>query len=624
LHCAILAGHDGLVELLLETGVDVNAESSTIGTPLCLAILKEHTRMIEMLLKKYRASIDLAHPKTGTALHCATFIGSETIAATLLDLGARPDALSRVHLPSLRKLHQSSVDAESSGMYCEDLERAAPLMMAVFQNRPRLAAILADAGAPIAQPCDIRTDFTINDQFEGPEIRSRAYPLGIAAFCGFANMLEWLILRGADVHSQGIFGIPPVLLASMCGNFDTVRQFYSIYVYGFPITKYNVMRRIRYRCALSGEWVCGPPADENFATSQSRDACVTILCRHGASVNVTHTHRDIAPLLVAAQSKRLQCVEILLQNHADPDSVRGREPMTALQWSANIGSTSMMSTLLAAGADLRTVDSGGFTSLALAIEGRHSGVVDMILTRLDNSNTEARDPLHERHLNRILSLVLNLSDQGPYVSKECLNVAARLIGLGTEVDTADSLGDTALHHAASAQDKPLVSRFLNAGAKISIKDRKGNSALHRAMPTSDMLLVRKLLDAGAKVDEPDRYGNTVLYSAASDGNDLLVSELLDAGASVNFLGHDGVTALHIAAMNGHKAVVSRLLIAGSDATIKCTHDNMDWRAKDWTKRYGHDEVHDMLHQHEWEIWRNTRLWTFFYNIINRVARQSSS
>jgi ankyrin repeat protein len=500
LHCAILAGHEGLVELLLEAGADVNAESSTVGTPLCLAILKEHTRMVEMLLKKYRASIDLAHPKTGTALHCATFIGSETIAATLLDLGASPDTLSRVHLPSLRRLHQSSVDAESSGMYCEDLERAAPLMMAVFQNRPRLAAILADAGASIAQPCDIRTDFTMYDQFEGPEIRSRAYPLGIAAFCGFANMLEWLILRGADVHSHGIIGIPPMLLASMCGDFDTVRQFYSIYVYGLPLTKYNVMRRIRYRCAPSGDWVCGPPEDENFATSQSRDACVTILCRHGASVNVTHTHRDIAPLLVAAQSKRLQCVEILLQNHADPNSVRGRESMTALQWSALIGSTSMVSTLLAAGADLRTVDSGGFTPLALAIEGRHSDVVDMIVTHLDHSDTEARDPFHERHLNRVLSLVLDLSDQGPYVSKECFNVAARLIGLGAEVDTADSLGDTALHHAASAQDKSLVSRFLDAGAKIGIKDRKGNSALHRAIPASDMLLVRKLLDAGAEVD----------------------------------------------------------------------------------------------------------------------------
>jgi hypothetical protein len=77
-------------------------------------------------------------------------------------------------------------------------------------------------------------------------------------------------------------------------------------------------------------------------------------------------------------------------------------------------------------------------------------------------------------------------------------------------------------------------------------------------------------------------------------------------------------------MNGHKAVVSRLLIAGADAAIKCTYGNLDWRAKDWAKRYGHDEVHDMLRQHEWEFWRNTMLWTFFSNIINWVARQSSS
>jgi hypothetical protein len=91
--CAIWVGHEDIVELLLKSRADVNAASSVLGTPLCLAVLKERTRMIETLVKEYWASIETAHPKTGTSLHYATFIGNEAIAVTLLDLGARYHAV---------------------------------------------------------------------------------------------------------------------------------------------------------------------------------------------------------------------------------------------------------------------------------------------------------------------------------------------------------------------------------------------------------------------------------------------------------------------------------------------------------------------------------------------------
>jgi ankyrin repeat protein len=581
--------------------------------------------MIEVLMKKYRASINLAHPTTGTPLHCATFIGNEAIAVTLLDLGARPDALSRVHISDLRRLSKSPVGDLFFGLQisCDhDVEMSAPLMMAVFENRPRLAAILVDAGASIDQPCEVRTFAKACNEFTSQEIRSGAYPLGVAAFCGFTNMLQWLIVRGGDVHSHGIFGIPPMLLASMCGNFDTVRLFSSIYIHGLPATKHCGKGIIQCDCTLmSSLFEYKPRVVEGFASSESRDACVATLCSYGANVNVSHTHVGITPLLVAVQSKRLQCVKILLHNNADPNSVRQWGPMTALQWSAYIGSTSMMSTLLDAGADLRTVNEGDWTPLVLAIEGRHSGVVDMILTHLGPSNAEARDTLHARHLDRVLSRVLDLLGRGPCVQKECMSIAARLVGIGAEVDTVDDCGKTALHHAASAGDILLISDFLDAGAKVDIKDREGKTALHHVVCNRDMLLVRILIDADANVDDSDREGNTVLHHAAYVGNDLLVSELLDTGANVNLTAQDGVTALHIAAWKGYKAVVSRLLAAGADAAVTYTWDEVNVRAIDWAKMYKHTEVYDLLLQHERESGQDTGIWALFHNTVYWSTRR---
>jgi ankyrin repeat protein len=617
LHYAIWAGHEDIFELLLESGADVNAASITAGTPLCLAVLKERNRMIGVLMKKYRASINLAHPTTGTPLHCATFIGNEAIAVTLLDLGARPDALSRVHISDLRRLSKSPVGDLFFGLQisCDhDVEMSAPLMMAVFENRPRLAAILVDAGASIDQPCEVRKTAIACNRLTGREFRL-AYPLGIAAFCGFANMLQWLILRGADVHSHGIFGIPPMLLASMCGNFDTVRRFYPIYIVGVPVTKHCRQRLIRCDCTLYSKSECKPQADERFASSESRDACIATLCSYGADVN--HFHVGLTPLLVATRSKRLQCVEILLHNNADPNFVRQWpwDPMTALQWGAYIGSTSMMSLLLDAGADLRTVDEGDRTPLVLAIEGRHSGVVDMILKHVEPTNAEALDILRGRHLDRLLGRVLNLLDQGPCVRKECLKIAARLVRFGAEVDTVDESGNTALHHATSVGDYLLVSEFLDAGADIDIKDREGRTALHLAVNNRNELLVPKLVDAGANVDDSNWEGNTALHAAAGIGNDLLVSKLLDAGASVNLTGLNGVTALHIAAWKGHKAVVSRLLVAGADTAVTCTWDEVKMRAKDWAKLYKHTEVYDLLLQYERESGQDTGIWALFHNTV---------
>lgn len=53
LHYAIWAGHEDIVELLLETRANFNATSKELGTPLCLAVLTGQSGVVKTLLEKY-------------------------------------------------------------------------------------------------------------------------------------------------------------------------------------------------------------------------------------------------------------------------------------------------------------------------------------------------------------------------------------------------------------------------------------------------------------------------------------------------------------------------------------------------------------------------------------------
>jgi hypothetical protein len=76
LHCAILGGHEDVVEPLVEAGADVNACSDHFGTPLCLAALKGMHATVSLLLR-YRAKADTRTKLLGTALHCCVLAVGE-------------------------------------------------------------------------------------------------------------------------------------------------------------------------------------------------------------------------------------------------------------------------------------------------------------------------------------------------------------------------------------------------------------------------------------------------------------------------------------------------------------------------------------------------------------------
>ena len=127
-----------------------------------------------------------------------------------------------------------------------------------------------------------------------------------------------------------------------------------------------------------------------------------------------------------------------------------------------------------------------------------------------------------------------------------------------------------LHLAARRGHLDIAARLLQAGADVNAEDCTGATPLHAAAAhTSSIAMLTMLLTAGAKVDEGDLYNRTPLRFAAEFNSSLeVVTTLLSAGAdatSAETSVERGKTQLHAAAKHNEIAgVMLALLNAGAD------------------------------------------------------------
>lgn len=90
LSCA--RGHYACAEYLLANGAEPNARRITGASPLYFASLYHHTRIVELLLNKYKAIVDLPTFDGSTPLHVACERGYDDVVQLLIDAQANINA----------------------------------------------------------------------------------------------------------------------------------------------------------------------------------------------------------------------------------------------------------------------------------------------------------------------------------------------------------------------------------------------------------------------------------------------------------------------------------------------------------------------------------------------------
>ena len=121
----------------------------------------------------------------------------------------------------------------------------------------------------------------------------------------------------------------------------------------------------------------------------------------------------------------------------------------------------------------------------------------------------------------------------------CAVVASLILvsALGENVNAADRLGYTALHHAAVAGKTEEVERLIAAGANVNALGEYDWTPLILAANNGHCPVIRILLDAGALPDVIDKTGHTAMQYAADNGYVEAVEILLEAGADHSISNH---------------------------------------------------------------------------------------
>src|SRR3954468_6186687 len=113
-------------------------------------------------------------------------------------------------------------------------------------------------------------------------------------------------------------------------------------------------------------------------------------------------------------------------------------------------------------------------------------------------------------------------------------------------------GDTALHLAAAAFQRPVAALLVAAGAGCRAKNRRGAEPLHYAAdanrwdPGAQAETIEFLLSAGADPNAVDRSGVAPLHRAVRTRSLAAVRTLLDGGAHPRQPNRSGSTPLHLA------------------------------------------------------------------------------
>lgn len=338
--------------------------------------------------------------------------------------------------------------------------------------------------------------------------------LQYAVICGRADVVNWFLSKGADVHKRDSSGATLLHTAVDHGHIDLVG----------------------------------------------------LLLDRGAAVNATDS-KGLAPIHLVPAG-RSDIVELLVGfgSHVDVKDSNGNSPlMLALLQ----GQAERVRTYLTSGADVNAAEP---ISPSMVVVG--DAVLPPILVAVHEEHSDVLKVLveHGADLRPTFSksgrTVLHYA-----VARSNLDAVRCLVLAEVDIEAQDIEGGTALHEATLKGNGEIFQLLLNAGANIEARNRHGFTPLHLAAQEGALRVVQGLLEAGASLTARSDNLRTPLHHAARNGQLEVVQRLLDEGADIHEKDEKGETALHIACLtrcDKNLSVIKHLL--GRRASILKTAD----------------------------------------------------
>ena len=514
LYAACIGTHSEVIDLLINSGCDINHKDNEGKTPLHIAFENHASDLAETLITQFNANIEIRDINNWTPLHTAIdrgyFIYSQQLSQMLLqDVGSDVSWI---------QLHAACYNADTRDVQTlldinTDVNHASsaghtPLHIAVAKCNIDLVTLLLDHNA------DANT-MTSN----------RQTPLHIAVDKGEETIIQKLLASKADPNLKDVVGNTSLHLAVQTR--DTKPGFF----------KAEVSLSIR-------NWHCFPTTYLPCSVQT-----VQTIIDHEADVNAMNS-RGQTSLWFACCNGQKEYVKILLDTGADPNIVDKNEE--SCLHAAIYGSccTETTQNIIDHGAQVNSVNKDGATALLLACRTAQKQSVKLLLKAQADPNIPDSDgdtSLHEA------------------IAADCdKETLQEIIDCGANVNAVNKRGMTALLLGCSFGHMDSVKVLLEAGADPNVIDKIGYSCMFAAVDgRCSREILQELMEHGAHVDTKRKDGTTALLCACRTGQSESVKFLLEAGADANISKPDGNTSLHIAVSgNCSKEALQKLIENG--------------------------------------------------------------
>lgn len=255
------------------------------------------------------------------------------------------------------------------------------------------------------------------------------------------------------------------------------------------------------------------------ATKQGMSTAVRELLSQGADANASDEHG--AAVYWAARGGHVQTMEALAEGGADLDRANP-QGATPLMFAGMKGHVPATEWLLRHGAEWRTVDEGGQSSLDYAKQWGQKETATVLRAWITEHGSAAEVSELKRELNA--SLIRAATTGETALLKECISE-------GADPNSTDDHGWTGLFWAASGHHSDLdaMEALVRAGADVNLTDWRGWTPLMAAVQQAD--IATWLLQNGAEWRLKDKDGKDALLLARDRGHAEVVSVLTQWAAS---------------------------------------------------------------------------------------------
>ena len=552
LYDAVKYGLVANVQSLLQGGADPNSGNDSIGYALHVAVRKENTEFVQLLIE-YKADVNLEAKNHGTPLAIASEIGNLIIIKILLNSGANPD-------PSLEH---------------------SPLKKACERGRKSVVQILLDKGID-QETCDSALLKAIEKKY--------------------SDIFDIFMDHRSDKSSPQ--NIPPDALLKACGVGDgyIVRRLIeagSDIQYQSPLSEYTAL----YLAVKRGyeeivDFLLDNGADANekvepdksilsYAAGQESAKIVEALIAHGADPHFWSADEETA-LGCAVSSDCLSIVKTLLKHNVDIHAPMNKDMYSAFFYAIHFRRIEIVKLFLDHGIDL---DREGGKYGGCVIQAILNGLNE-IVDRLISS--ESRIDILAQHFGHLLhgataigdkELVKSCLDSGedPNMVAESstplqiaamnnrLSVAELLLDRGADVNQSTDLDDNPLHNAASKGHEEMCSLLIERGALVNRVQGQFGTPLKAATVNRRYGVLELLIQHGADVNLSEGNHDHPLQAALKLESSIY-EELLKHGADPNFHGGEYGSVLQAVCSYGSD-LDSIMSILDRDVDINYTGGN---------------------------------------------------